>query len=130
MYKQLIIFTIVYAVIDILYLQNPFSKKVWNTQIPRIQGQFIDMDYTAGLIAYFLLGLGQGLLILSTMDKYNPYMVGAIYALVVYGVFDMTNKAIFKNWTWFTSIFDIVSGLFVNIISIYVSLKIIEKLKL
>lgn len=38
------------------------------------------------------------------------FLMGALFGLVTYGTYDLTNQASLKNWPWFITVIDLVWG--------------------
>lgn len=99
--KVLVISALALLVFDFIYLS--IITKYFNSQVKAIQGSDIQMDYFAGLVCYIIMIIGLNYFILQ---KRKPILDAFILGLLVYFVFDLTNKAIFKEYTWKTVIMD------------------------
>lgn len=68
----------------------------------RVRGTSITPVYWAAAIVYLLLPLGIVLFALPRVDPANPVLSslgwGALFGLVVYGVYDLTNMATLERW--------------------------------
>lgn len=53
--------------------------------------------FWSAAIVYLLLGLGIALFIIPS--NYNIWFAGAVFGLIVYGVYDFTNYTFLKDWT-------------------------------
>jgi uncharacterized membrane protein len=68
------------------------------------------------ILTYLILALGFSFFVspLLSVSIYKSFLVGALFGLVVYGVYDLTNYAIFQNYTLKITIIDVVWGTFLN----------------
>lgn len=103
--KIIITTAIIFTLIDSIYLNT--ASNYFNKLITSIQGSKIQMDLKSAILCYFFLVFGLYYFILK--DR-KPIMDAFILGLVIYMVFETTNKAILKNWTWFTVLLDGVWG--------------------
>jgi uncharacterized membrane protein len=65
------------------------------------------MNLTSAILCYFFLVFGLYYFIIK--DR-RPIIDAFLLGLVIYMVYETTNKAIFKNWTWLTVLLDGVWG--------------------
>lgn len=92
-------------IIDSIYLN--LVSGFFNKQVYVIQGSNISMDYLAATLCYIFL--------LSSWLYFIKYKNGTvldafILGTLIYGVFETTNKAIFKKWNWKSVIIDTIWG--------------------
>ena len=105
-----------------------FQKKTWKEQVKDIQGSDLKLRVEFGFIAYILMMIVP-LTILQVSDKYmfnifDDILLSVVFALVLYGVYNNTNRAIFDkytkvyltDWIWGTFMFS-----FVTIVSVSIS---------
>lgn len=102
---NILISAIVFILIDFFYLN--LMKKYFNNQIQIIQGRPIKMNLIATLICYIFLIVGLNYFIIkpkrSVIDAF-------ILGIIIYGVFETTNWALFINWSPTTVIMDTLWG--------------------
>lgn len=71
-------------------------------EIGRIKGGVFDMNYPAAVITYLLMAMAVPCFVLPQLDMRDSilrvFFKGAFMGLIIYGVFDMTNLAILKNY--------------------------------
>ena len=121
--RQIVISAIVMLALDILYL-NLF-KDYFNKVVNNIQGDPIELDYYATIGCYIVMVIGINYFIL----KENKGSTDAFFlGLLIYSVFDLTTKAIFKNWEYKAVIIDSLWGGSLFAITTILTKKIIEKL--
>lgn len=101
---KLIIGAIILTGLDSFYLN--FMKKKYMNLITNIQKENFKLNIFGLLMSYFFLVLGLYFLIKNNFDYINAFLFG----LIVYGVYDFTNLAIFNKWSLFLSIIDILWG--------------------
>ena len=92
-------------VLDYIYL-NLFSNH-FNKQVKDIQGKDIKLDMKAAIICYGLLLVGIQYFILN--ERKTP-KEAFLLGFVIYGVFEMTNKAIFNKWNYKSVAIDTIWG--------------------
>ena len=64
-----------------------------------------------GLIIWLLIGFGiQKFVVPLSSSALSALLNGALFGFILYGVYDLTNKALVKNWTYSFSFQDIAWG--------------------
>ena len=113
-FKFIVVLVILLA-FDSIWLGH-IQKANFNKLVKNIQGSEIKMRFVPAVFAYLLMGLAIYYFVLPhlTKDNFNQvsWQKGALLGLVVYGIFDMTNMAIFKNYSWFMALTDMAWGTF------------------
>lgn len=103
--NTLLVSGFIFLVIDSIYLN--MMKKYFSHQIYLIQGSALKMDILATLLCYIFLIIGLNYFILTPRRSiFDAFLFG----LVIYGVFETTNKALFSNWKWFSVFIDTLWG--------------------
>jgi uncharacterized membrane protein len=117
---------VVLVILDGLYLN--LSKGYFNRQIKSIQKTDIEINFIAMAITYILLIFGLNYFIIQRNKSVQD---AALLGLIVYGVFELTNLALFKNWSILTVIIDTTWGTILFALTTYIVYKImgINKLK-
>ena len=101
----LLVSAIVMVTIDYVYLY--IFKGYFDNQVKNVQGSPIKMNYLATAICYIFLILGLNYFIIKPRRSVqDAFLLG----LVIYGVYETTNWALFKNWSIFTVILDTLWG--------------------
>ena len=101
----LLVSAIVMVTIDYVYLY--IFKGYFDNQVKNVQGSPISMNYLATAICYIFLILGLNYFIIKPRRSVqDAFLLG----LVIYGVYETTNWALFKNWSVFTVILDTLWG--------------------
>ena len=106
--KQLIyifVSSIVFIVIDSVYLH--FIKDYFNNQIKLIQGSPIKINSYAIIICYIILIFAINyFIIIPNRSILDAFLLG----LIIYGVYETTNMALFSKWSWTTVLIDTLWG--------------------
>ena len=125
--NQNIVATIVLLVLDVLWV-TLYMRNAYKKQVQDIQGTEMNSRLYLGFIAYFLMVVGLNMFVLPNIRKGHELVdslkYGATFGLVVYGIYDMTAGAVFKNWDLKLATVDIIWGSFVFFISAYVGTKL------
>jgi len=87
--------------LDFIYLS--FNKGAFETQIVQIQRVVMQVKLVPAMVCYLLLILGLNYFILS---RHRPVYEAVLLGIVIYGVFDSTNYALFKKWDWKLAVMD------------------------
>ena len=101
----LLISAIVFVCIDFFYLN--FMKSYFDNQIKSIQGTKIQMNFLAVLICYIFLIFGLNYFIIKPKRSVSDAF---LFGLVIYGVYETTNWALFSKWSPITVIMDTLWG--------------------
>jgi uncharacterized membrane protein len=102
---RLLISAIVFVCLDAVYLnlfKNYFSK-----QVQDVQGSKIEFKLLAAIICYIFLIIGLNYFIIKPNRSISDAF---LFGLVIYGTYETTNWAIFKNWSLFSVIIDTLWG--------------------
>ena len=100
-----LISAIVLITIDFVYLN--VMKGYFQNQIRLVQGSPAKINYLGAALCYIFLVVGINYFIIKPNRSINDaFLLG----LVIYGVFDTTNYALFKNWSILTVIIDTLWG--------------------
>ena len=116
--NNLVKFALTMLILDTIYLSS-FSNQ-YNSMIKTIQKSPLKMKPHYALVVYVLLIIGWKLLI---DNKKNSVRNSVILGLVIYGVFDFTNLAIFDNYSLKLGLIDMLWGGILFGISAYVATK-------
>jgi uncharacterized membrane protein len=117
---DIIIITILILVIDCFYLYG--IRNIFSKQIMDVQNSPLKMDLLAAVLCYVLIVFGLYYFIIREKKSiFEAFMLG----VVIYGIYELTTKAIITNWRWQTVILDSVWGgiLFGIVIAIFYQYK-------
>jgi uncharacterized membrane protein len=82
-------------------------KEYFQGQIKNVQGGPIQLDMMAALLCYIFLILGLNYFILQ---KRRSVQDAFLLGLVIYAVYELTNKALLSKWSYLTVILDTLWG--------------------
>ena len=117
--KQILIFATIFASIDAVYLKS--VSKYFNNQVKIIQNNDLKIKPISTILCYLTLTLG--IYYFAILKKLN-YLEIFFLGIFVYGVYEFTNHAIFKNWKWKTVFMDTLWGGILFSSSVYIFRKI------
>lgn len=95
-------------------------KKRYEMQVEKIQGSKMNPLFRATVVAYSLMIVGLCVFVIPHILRgkiSHNLKVGALFGLVVYGIYDFTNMAVFKDWDKMLAIIDVIWGMFVYSVS-------------
>ena len=121
--KVIIPMSIILMAVDFLYLKSIscyFKKQIFN-----VQNSSMKIDYTAAILCYFLLCVGLYYFIIS---KKRPVIEAFLLGLIIYGVYETTNKAILTKWKWTTVLLDGIWGGILYAITTFLTYRLILKI--
>jgi len=101
-----------------------FNRRMWTDQITAIQKAPPQWRYMGALLAYILLVAGIKFFVVDPVrqDRTKSLWLHAVlFGLVVYGVFDFTNLAIFNDYTWTTALTDLAWGIANTCLAVYLA---------
>ena len=105
MWKTILLISIIMLALDAVYLTA--TRSIFGAVVAKIQRVAIQMRIEGAIVVYALLVFGLYKFIIS---ERRPVKDAAILGLVIYGVFDFTNYAIFKNYDLATALMDTAWG--------------------
>jgi uncharacterized membrane protein len=115
-------FALTMLVLDYIYLSS-FSGQ-YNNMMKTIQKSPLKMKPLYALVVYVLMILGWKLLIDKQGEKQSNIVRNSIIlGLIIYGVFDFTNLAIFDNYSLKLGLIDMLWGGILFGVSSYVATK-------
>ena len=122
----IIVSGIVMLSLDYIYLSS--TSTFFNDVVKRIQGTKIKFNITGAIICYsfLLLGLNYFILLNKKLSKKQKLINAFILGLVIYGVFESTNLAIFDNWSIEALIIDTVWGSILFLLTTIITLKLVR----
>lgn len=100
-----LISAILLVAIDFIYLQ--FIRNYFENQVKIVQGSPLQVNLLGLILSYIFLIFGLNYFIIkSKRSAYDAFLLG----ILIYGVFETTNYALFKKWSIFTVILDTLWG--------------------
>ena len=101
----MLVSAIVLIVIDSFYLN--LMKGYFDNQVKKVQGTNIKMNFLGAAICYIFLIVGLNYFIIKPhRSVQDAFLLG----LVIYGVYETTNLALFSNWSVLTVLIDTLWG--------------------
>jgi uncharacterized membrane protein len=96
---------IIFVSIDFIYLN--LMKDYFNNQIKSVQGSQMNVNIFGAVLCYIFLIVGINYFIIKPKKSVSEaFLLG----IVIYGVYETTNYALFKNWSILTVIIDTLWG--------------------
>ena len=128
--------TVLFIILDLgwfsLSLNSIYIPLINQVQGSAIQASLLKQRWWGGLIAWALLALGIVVFVLPLAHKSLIKLVayGALYGLIVYGVFNWTNFVMFKNYNnWKVIVPDLLWGIFACTLVSFIAGKALSSLK-
>ena len=103
--KSVVLSGFLFLAIDAIYLS--LMSDFFNKLVKSIQGSKINFRVSGAIICYFFLIYGINYFII---DRKKSPMEAALFGLVIYGVYESTNYAIFDKWNLKALIYDTLWG--------------------
>jgi uncharacterized membrane protein len=103
--KQILVAAFVMLALDFLYLS--INKANFENQVIGIQKVVMQVRYAPAILCYAFLISGLAYFILR---QHRPVTDAFLLGVFVYGVFDLTNSAIFKKWSPYLAMMDTLWG--------------------
>lgn len=101
----LLVSAIILISIDFVYLN--VIKGYFSNQIKQVQGSPMKINYLGAALCYIFLILGINYFIIKPRKSVSDaFLLG----IIIYGVYETTNFALFKNWSILTVIIDTLWG--------------------
>ena len=122
-YKLFFIILVVLLVIDITWLK--LLEKFWMKIIPEIQGSPMRVRTISAFVVYLLLAFGIWVFVYHP-ERFSKLERAFLLGLVIYGVFDATNYALFDKYPLWMAMVD---GLWGGVLCLLVAYSIDKLLK-
>ena len=116
---KLLISAILFVVLDSIYLN--LIKDYFVKQINLVQNSPIKLDFLAILLCYIFLIFGINYFIIQPNRSIQEAF---ILGIIIYGVYETTNKALLTKWSWLTVIMDTLWGGILFALTTYIIKKI------
>lgn len=101
----------VFLAIDLIWL-GVVAKDFYRRQIGELMKP--DINWTAAIIFYLIFIAGLVVFVIMPAAEKNSWthalMFGALFGLVAYATYDLTNLALAKNWPLLVTVVDLVWG--------------------
>lgn len=96
---------IIFVTLDSFYLG--LMRSYFENQVKLVQGSPLKMNLLGAIICYIFLIFGLNYFIIKPNRSVKDAF---LFGLVIYAVFETTNLALFKNWSWTTVFIDSLWG--------------------
>tara|TARA_B100001027_G_C16149455_1_gene277384 strand:+ start:33 stop:437 length:405 start_codon:yes stop_codon:yes gene_type:complete len=103
--KEYLLISLIFVAVDSVYLG--LAKNYFDNQVKLIQGSSIKLNIPATIACYIFLTVG---IYYFVVQKNLSYLESFALGIFVYGVFDTTTMAIFKNWKLTSVVMDTLWG--------------------
>ena len=119
--KQVLVAALALLILDFLWLYLYMIDK-YKIMINKIQGSKINANIKSAAGAYILMIV----VLANIIIKYNlTYLDTFILGFCLYGVYDLTCGALFKNWDFHLAFLDMLWGGIVYTTALYISREIV-----
>lgn len=133
--KAALITIILVCIFDAIWLT--LNIKNYNSLVLGVQGSIMKVNITGAIVAYFFMFLSFLLIVYPSIKldiKTTDLMIlalkhGAALGFVIYGIYNATNYAIFKNYNLKVAICDTLWGTFLYFMTVLITLYIIKLIK-
>lgn len=106
---------VVFIVLDLIWFSlagDFFKKEIGSIARLTSVGDW-NVLYLPALLAYALMSVGiVAFVYLNAASLTNAFLLGALFGLISYGLYDMTNLATLSAWTWRFALVDMFWGAF------------------
>lgn len=106
---EYIVFFFLLFVIDSIWVIG--ANKIHKNVIEKVQNSPLKVNFIAAILFYVLASFGYTIIIKNiARDAKTAFLYGLMVGLLMYGTFDLTNKAIFTNYPWTYTLADMTWG--------------------
>ena len=112
---------IVLVVVDYIYLGA--MKGYFFNQVKTIQGTPLKINLLGTIICYIFLICGLNYFIIKPRRSVQDAF---LFGLIIYGVFETTNVALFSKWSWVTVVIDTLWGGILFALTTFIVTKLIK----
>jgi uncharacterized membrane protein len=120
--KVIFVIAFVFLLLDFIYLSS--IKGYFENQIMYVQRVPLEMNVEATILCYLFLIFGIYYFIIKPERSIKEAF---ILGILIYGVFETTNKALFNNWKWNTVVMDTLWGGVLFSLTTYIFRKHVSK---
>ena len=114
MIKNIILLAVIFVLVDagFLYLMS----NNFQSMVKKIQGTPLNMELLPTIACYIILVSS---LYYFVINKKGSYLDAFLLGFFIYGVYETTNMAIFKDWSISVGLIDLTWGGFLFLITTY-----------
>lgn len=117
------VLSIIVLMLDMLYITS--IKNTFNKLVVGVQGSDIKLNLIATFLDYSLIIFSIFYFIIQKNTSVEEAM---ILGLCIYGIYELTNMAVLKQWKWEIVVIDSIWGAVLYGLSTYLYKQIIQKL--
>ena len=121
MFKNILLLGILFIIVDVGFLY--LMRNNFKTMINKIQGSPLKMKLIPTILCYIILVSS---LYYFIVYKKGSYLDAFLLGFFIYGVYETTNMAIFKDWSIKVGLIDLTWGGFLFLITTYLYKKSIK----
>jgi len=122
--KNYIVAAFSLLILDFLWLRLYMTGQ-YNSMVLSIQSKSLVPNISAAIAAYCLMIFGLCWFVMRHIDSdadkiekiRQSFLYGGLFGLMVYGIYNFTAAAVFKNWSYKILIMDIIWGVLVYSVS-------------
>lgn len=112
--KRVVVAGVVFGVLDYLWL-GVFMRTFYRTRLESLLStgsMQAGVHWVPAFIAYFLLAVGMVMFVVPRASRFllSSFVWGAMFGLVVYGVYNGTNVALMRQWPVILALVDTAWG--------------------
>jgi len=122
MIKNIILLAIIFVLVDAGFLY--LMRNNFKTMVNKIQGSPLKMKILPSIACYIILVSS---LYYFIINKKGTYIDAFLLGFFIYGVYETTNMAIFKDWDYKIGLIDLTWGGFLFLISTYLFNNVAKK---
>jgi uncharacterized membrane protein len=121
MIKNIILLAVIFVLVDVGFLY--LMRNNFQTMVNKIQGSPLKMKLLPTIACYIILVSS---LYYFVIYKNGSYLDAFLLGFFIYGVYETTNMAIFKDWSPKVGLIDLSWGGFLFLISTYLYKKSVK----
>jgi len=115
--KLYVVSLFIFIIVDLIWIAG-IMKNFYRSQLgplSRMTGGSMSPNIPSSILVWMLIVLGLILFVLPKIPKtgsgFEGVLWGVLFGLVVYGVYDLTNFALLKDWSLSMTIVDMLWGM-------------------
>jgi uncharacterized membrane protein len=99
-----------FLALDAVWLTT-MASRLYRPEIGHVMREDFDAWAAAAFYAVYLCGM-VGFVVMPATSGRGAAMRGALFGLVAYATYDLTNQATIRNWSWTVTLADLCWGTF------------------
>jgi len=106
---------LVFVALDAIWLTT-MGPRLYRTGIGHLMRPDFDAAAAAAFYLLYLTGIVV-LIVLPAAGAWDALLRGALFGLVAYATYDLTNQATLRDWPWIVTLADLAWGTFVTAVA-------------